>query len=676
MLDFLRLLWVAVVALFLCANGETAAPQPEQNGDKEKQPKQGDAAAIAQLVAKLGSTDFTERQEATKALEAIGFRALDALRKAAKGADAEAARRATRLVAIIENSMAQLLADYRAYGLPLPPTDAKLVRFESGGRYILNGKLMPPTYFLGYLLAPGAKDKPAVLLVGTQELRLEPRMSVEVVESKLELFKSIDLGYWEHATFESNAGLAVAVKCKERGWHALAQKIWTASNKRDSGHHFGAFYRPANLDNRTAVAYLAWVYSGNELVKPNSDRIKTAKRMKSLLAAEPRLDTVGNRALLKSLEAALVPSSAKPGTVPKLIDDLTEMCNTGPQDGKPDPHYAPLAQMGFEAVPTLIEHLDDERLTRSIKQGFNNSPTWNLRVADVVSDLLQELAGEEVGQDWLRRQQGYAVERKDAQAWWEKASKEGEESYFLAHVLPKDEKSQWPNSLMLSIISEKYPKHLPDLYKTVLDSRHKIQSWPVAAAVAKSSLPMDRQRELFLFAARHKNLAHRRLGLSYLQKLDPQQFITILLETLDALPKTPTEPYWACPEAAFTHLVKATDDPRAWSMLEKVAIRSDVGLRMEFMNPMDYSNVREQQRQQRLKFLAAFLDDVEAPDVSKIPEMYSGPHAGFTFRRLAVRDLAAMKIASILEMSDEPDRDWTPQQWEALRKKLKQALKK
>ena len=110
----------------------------------------------------LGDLKFTERQQATEALKAIGFPALFTLRKAAKDNDAEIAQRAKQLVEIIENSLDQLLADYRGYGLPLPPEDAKLVRFESGGRYILNGKLMPPTYFLGFLLRPATKDKPAL----------------------------------------------------------------------------------------------------------------------------------------------------------------------------------------------------------------------------------------------------------------------------------------------------------------------------------------------------------------------------------------------------------------------------------------------------------------------------------------------------------------------------------
>jgi hypothetical protein len=618
----LRLLFLVSFPFLLSACGGSS---PEQSKEKEKPPgnseerpaKEADPAAIAKLVKQLSSTDFTEREAASKALKAIGFPALDALRQAAKSNDAEVAQRASRLVEVIENSFEQLLADYRGYGLPLPPEDAKLVKFESGGRYILNDKLMPPTYFLGFLLKSGDKDKPARLLVGTQEFDLESHKTVEVVEPKADLVKGIDPRWWGRSTFELNSGLAIALQCKSRGWNDLARELWTVSLKQYTGHRFGGFNQPANLPYRTAVAYLAWGQYGNELVKPDTDRAKIAKQIRSLFAAEPSLNTEGNQALLKSLEAALVPSTAKPGSVEKMIDDLTDMCNSSHpfvRKGEPDPRYTRLAHMGFAAVPALIERLDDDRLTRSVKQGFNNFPTWIVRVKHVVSDLLQDLAGEEVGKDWLRRQQGYAVEKADAQEWWDRVRKDGEEAYLLANVLPNGEKAEWPNSLMLSIITEKYPKYLPKLYKTILDERPQMQSWPLAKAVAKSSLPDETKLELFLHASRNKNLEHRRCGLTQLQNHDPQEFMKILLATLESLPKTPTEPYWKCPEAAYAHLVMATDDPKAWEMLEKVAKRSDAGLRMAFMNPMNYSYVEGRQREQRLRFLAAFLDDADAPD--------------------------------------------------------------
>ena len=60
-----------------------------------------------------------------------------------------------------------------------------------------------------------------------------------------------------------NAGLAIALQCKVRGWNALARELWTSSLKQKSGHasEGGRFFQPPNLPNRTAVAYLAWAYS-------------------------------------------------------------------------------------------------------------------------------------------------------------------------------------------------------------------------------------------------------------------------------------------------------------------------------------------------------------------------------------------------------------------------------
>jgi hypothetical protein len=643
-------------------------------GEKEPRVKGPDAAAITRLIEQLGSPTFAEREKAVSSLEAIGAPALGALRKAVKSSDPEVARRATALVEVIENTLEYSLAEYRRYGLPLPPADAPLVRFESGGRHVLNGKLMPPTYLLGFMLRRGTKEAPPVLLVGTEEVALRAYQTIEIVKPTPELVKGLDLGWWRPSTFRSNAGLAIALQCKARGWDALAQKLWTLSLQEDIGHHFGAFYHPANLSNSAAVAYLAWAHSGNELVSADTDRTRTAQRMKAVIAAEPRLNTEVNLALLKSVEATLVPSKAKTGTVEWLIDDLTDLCDKDRGEDQFAPHYLRLAQMGFDAVPVLLEHLDDDRLTRTGTPGFNNSPPWILRVNQVVSGLLQQLAGEDVGKDWLQRKKG-VVERADAQAWWEKARKVGEDAYLVAHVLPPGE-AQWPNQVMLEIITKKYPQHLPKLYRTILDERTKMQSWPVAEAVARSALPKDKKRGLFLHASHCKDLGHRRFGIEHLQKLDPKQFITNLLETLEALPKTPTEPYWSCPEVGFVHLVLATDDPRAWKLLEKVARRSDVGLRMELLNRMAYAHFGDRQLQQRLRLLAAFLDDADAPDVSANPAMFSGPHAGFTFRRLSVRDLAAMELAVLLEIQERPDRDWTPEQWEKLRNKVKATLKR
>src|SRR6516162_4750370 len=58
---------------------------------------------IAQLIARLGSDDFDERERATQALAAVGKPALAALRRAAaEHPDVEVRRRAARLVAALD----------------------------------------------------------------------------------------------------------------------------------------------------------------------------------------------------------------------------------------------------------------------------------------------------------------------------------------------------------------------------------------------------------------------------------------------------------------------------------------------------------------------------------------------------------------------------------------------
>jgi hypothetical protein len=79
--------------------------------------EKADTDQIAKLIAQLGSSKFGDRAKATKALEAIGAPALEALRKAVNNADMETSRRAQALVAKIEKQLetAALLAPTRVH---------------------------------------------------------------------------------------------------------------------------------------------------------------------------------------------------------------------------------------------------------------------------------------------------------------------------------------------------------------------------------------------------------------------------------------------------------------------------------------------------------------------------------------------------------------------------------
>ena len=89
--------------------------------------ERSDAPPVGRLVAGLGSTEFTEREEATRLLDRIGLAALPALRSAAGSPDLEVRRRAVELVTRIERreDFARKLADR---GVPTSVVDLRIDR--------------------------------------------------------------------------------------------------------------------------------------------------------------------------------------------------------------------------------------------------------------------------------------------------------------------------------------------------------------------------------------------------------------------------------------------------------------------------------------------------------------------------------------------------------------------
>lgn len=567
-----------------------------------------------------------------------------------------------------------LVALYKKYELPLPPADAPLLKIGSVDEESA-GENADAEFRIGFLLRPAHSDRPAVALVGTEEYQpAEEGEAFATIEPDAVKAEKIRLG--SRSTFEVNAALAAAIQCKVRGWNELAERVLARSLSEPIGSG-SIYFQPAELPPRTALAHLAMAHWGNELLRPDSDRAVIAGRIRKLLAAEPALATEANEGLLHSLEAALVPSRSKPGSIDASIDGLVDFDDAQKRfrGDDLDPRYLKVSLLGFAAVPALIDHLDDSRLTRSVKPGFNNFPTWHQRVGDVVSDLLQQLSGDDLGENWLDWQQGYDVQKASALAWWKKAQRVGEEGYAVAHVLPADPAAEWPNDALLRIIKARYPNQLPGIYRTMVDQRPTLQTWPVCQAITESGLPPEQKLSLFLHGAGSADLEHRRAALSELKALAPEKFVTLLVKTLDGLPATPAGSYWDCREGAFAHLVMETDDFRAWDALKRAARRADIGLRMEMLNPMDYTYIGNKQRRHRVEFLAAFLDDAEIRDKASDPKRFDGPYAGFSFPRLSVRDFAAMEINALLDVSKQPQPrpDWTADQWLTFRARAKAA---
>jgi hypothetical protein len=236
-------------------------------------------------------------------------------------------------------SLAELLREYQALGLPLPAKDAKLVRYESGGGGIVNGEVQPKTYGLAFQIKTANQTEHPVLLVGTHQW--QPRWDPHTREVEP------NPGVTKDLVLDPDAELVLAIQCHARGWEKLAQHLLERSLK------------TTRLPSRNRLVKMAWYFWESHLTAPEIDRAPVGKRLKELIRQDKELDTEPNRALLKSLDLALVPSKAKPGSVKALIDDLV---NYGADTGtigvfEPEDRYWRIATLGFDAVPDLIEHL-------------------------------------------------------------------------------------------------------------------------------------------------------------------------------------------------------------------------------------------------------------------------------------------------------------------------------
>jgi hypothetical protein len=568
----------------------------------------------------------------------------------------------------MEDLLDRLLAVYRKYELPLPPDHAPLVKYAEA--YAVDeDKKRHPLVSLGFLTKEARPGNHAEILIGTSRRLVwgndQPKQVKPVpgVEAGIEI-----AGYGQ---FQTNACFATAIQCHARGWTELATKLFEMSMKEPFEHHVERDDYDLKATPITEVAFLAWAQRANELFRPETDRSVSLRRLKLLIVAEPRLDVQYNRDLIASLEAALVPSKGKPGSIDSMIDDLVELC---PCDLNSDPRPQALAliERGFDAVPDLIAHLDDHRLTRFDSTGLGSHGfNYPFPVGSVCVMLLEGLVGYETRRTWDAEQPDDAAWKAKAQAWFEKAREKGEEQYLIENALPAGE---WPNRYVLRVLSKKYPNDLVTLYRDLLEKRRGMQSWPMTDQIARSGLEHGQKLDLLRSGARHKSLEHCYAALGSLQELDPVTCVTLLVETLDQLPPTCQGMYPDCRESSFGLLVRGTADPRAWTALASAARRADVGLRLELLNEVIWQGTEGAIRTQQVAFLASFLTDetlrVMADNVAK----FGSTCAAHRFPRIEVRNATAMWLASILGLKENPEPSWNAEQWADLRGQVLKAV--
>lgn len=549
--------------------------------------------------------------------------------------------------------LAPLVSLYRSYELPIPPQNSQLYRYVADRKVtIVNGVRQAPDEWIGFGVSFDSEGQPKTLLFGIVEFETRSGHTTSIKLDEGDLAKDPAV----------HADLCFAIQCEILGRRELAKSIVETRSQNKS-----------SAPPEHELAKSAWTFWSQRFREQGADRALVARRLSGALGAAPSRFTPQDRLFLEHLVLSLQPTGAAPGSVDALIDEFIEISGRREEAFGSVPPKRAVVRRGFEAIPALIEHLDDNRLTRAVLERFDNFPGYQYRVRHFARDILQGFADPQAC-SWLYQLRDDDVDVASIRTWWTEISQMGEEAYALQHVLTSSNDAVRPNPYLLELLEYKYPRRLPEVYRRLLRDRPEMTLDEVADALGRSSIDNRTKRDLLILAIDSDNPEWRLTGLQCLQSVEADEFHQRLVRLLATLSTTPAESYWNCVESRYSYLVSLADDPKAWDAAEQYLRRADAGIRLEWLQQFGYRG-DPSSAARRIEFVARFLADETVRDAISDPDRFDGPYAGFTrFKQIEVRNYAALVLGGLLELKEEPARDWSADRWAAFREQVRTAL--
>ncbi len=452
----------------------------------------------------------------------------------------------------------------------------------------------------------------------------------------------------------------------------------------------------------------AWNHWARELDNPEMDRARLAGKFKILverhrfvsLLEEQHGATPGSKnwaeqhqELLDRLTLTLKPiygAGANPGSAKSLIDDLV---NSNPPPQPPDslrlasdlwegedpirprpiPDSSPfqdveqkLFLLGFDAIPLLIEHVDDRRLSRiRTIWGGGGQPTRTLRAWDfpTVGERARAILSTFFDLSRDGGSSGWKTKKADYLSAWKPMSALNE-SDFVAAKIASPQAINWN---FLSFIKTKYPNRVIDLYrKALLEDQEFPYFQELVQFIVQSNLPRSEKMELLIEGAKNKWAYYQVYCLAGLLELDEVIFAKHWIAALSRFPTEFPKEKAACYQIYLLDLGLCCQDrptqERVLALTQKLPIPAKIALLAELPN----ANYRPK-KHLVLSFLARFLDD-DSVYHSQDHQPFKDLNSLFRgFEKIEVRNYAANQILDILGV-ELPLNDQTPEdEWVRVR---------
>ena len=383
-----------------------------------------------------------------------------------------------------------LLSDYKRYGIPLPPKDVRLVRINYGVGTRFQGVTSEPSYVYGFAEGDLGTSSRNRVIVGLSHVELDN--PVEHADGNA--FNADLISRRTHLWELGNLPLVAAIQCHSRGYSDLGKAIIRRSVSSPSYRRYvdrQVLEELRTVPLRSMLAATAADYWYRLIRSPDSDWRTIERNLGVVDGSDHNLNKKATSSALKSLRSSLAPRKTKPGSVEAMVDDLVEMrqeFGTLVLDEVTAPEYLRLLEKGFDAVPALIEHLEDERMTRAVMVGFNNFPTYSMRLNQLAYEILCDIAAQDLQVNWLRRQQGYTARREVAQSWWEEARKTGEREWMLGHLVEDTGGESTIARGPIRVLARRYPADFSRAVEALAETGPQWGWNEVAAAIVESGL--------------------------------------------------------------------------------------------------------------------------------------------------------------------------------------------
>ena len=576
-----------------------------------------------------------------------------------------------------ERLLDALLQDYKDYGLPFPPKEAKLALIQPPPLEIDSfddnskerGKI-------AVFLLPNTQRGKAVVVAPLSDFRVKipKRWKVFREPSDITEYETADTeNYWismaeadrsviptppfDYPTL-GEGPLVRAIVCYQRGQTSLANLFL----KRTDPNKYPD-YGPRN-----ELASMAWRYWIDAFVYKGADRVKVANHLSLLLRVLPDYSDEYSTGFIAALKRPVKLAHISGDKAERLLDRLV-VCEPSDleEDAKnsvaPSPYYyseyyKELWKLGFDAVPTLIKHLDDDRLTRSkySVHGMGGNATYvpfMYRVSGIVADILFNLSGLE------------ELNQKDVEAWWKKAQEVGEEESLRQGVLYVKDGKMTSNPHILHLIAWKYPERLAELYETML-TKCPLGDKSLIGILLAARYPDDKRvADLLIQATKSPNLEQSRTAFWALMQTHDSRFAPLLIERMNPVASSGGGESRLDYEVA-AHFARYADDRRVWNALETLAYSLHPTQRVEMLGRLLWFGIEGKKWLHAHQFIARFLNDTTTIAPLEPNKSY----------HLKVCDIAAEYIAGFVGIEIHVTDSWAEKEWTLLRGKVSEAVKR